>query len=333
MDNIAHALTGAALGEAGLKRLTGLAMPALILSANLPDIDAVAMFSGGGLALRRGWTHGPLALAILPALLAVVLLAFDRWQTRRGKRPAARIPVHFKPLLLLCYIGVVSHVLLDLLNTYGIRLLMPFSERWFYGDVLFIIDPWIWLSLGLGVWFSRRRAAGEKRNFRRPAAGALLGAALYIGAMYAGGRAAEYFTAREVAASESGTPVQVLASPVFADPLRRNIFVQTADGYQFGDFRWTPLPRLNMENGVVPTNMNDPAIARAAAQSKRFADFLYWSRYPFAVIEKTDCGTRVTINDGRYGRRPDSGPFTTSVLLVEPGNSEDMTRNPQCGVP
>ena len=25
---------------------------------------------------------------------------------------------------------------------------MPFDERWFYGDTLFIIDPWIWLGLG-----------------------------------------------------------------------------------------------------------------------------------------------------------------------------------------
>ncbi len=40
MDNVTHSLIGAVLGQAGLKRKTGLAMPALIIAANLPDIDA-----------------------------------------------------------------------------------------------------------------------------------------------------------------------------------------------------------------------------------------------------------------------------------------------------
>ncbi|MGE5198160.1 MAG: metal-dependent hydrolase, partial [Rhodospirillaceae bacterium] len=44
-----------------------------------------------------------------------------------------------------------SHPFLDWLNNYGVRLLMPFSERWFYGDTLFIVDPWLWLILGGAV--------------------------------------------------------------------------------------------------------------------------------------------------------------------------------------
>src|SRR5690606_41039625 len=48
------------------------------------------------------------------------------------------------------------------MNTYGIRLLMPFDRRWFYGDALFIIDPWVWLLLGAtvflaGAWSVRAR--------------------------------------------------------------------------------------------------------------------------------------------------------------------------------
>ena len=322
MDNIAHALTGAALGQAGLKRLSGLAMPALMLSANLPDVDAVTMLTGGSLGFRRGWTHGPPALFLLPLALAGSLLAFDRWRARWGKREESRPPVRFKPLLLLCYIGAVSHVLLDLLNTYGIRLLMPFSERWFYGDVLFVVDPWVWLSLGLGVWLSRRNSGGGKRDWRRPAIGALLGATVYAGAMYVGGRAAENFAAREHVAAGYGMPERVLASPVLANPFRREILVQTAEGYRFGDLTWTPWPRLHLESVVIPTNMNDPAMARAAAQSKRFADFLYWSRYPFAEVERSAGGTRVTINDGRYSRRVGGGPFTTSILIIEEGNAD-----------
>jgi inner membrane protein len=315
MDNIAHALTGAALGEAGLKRLSGLAMPALIISANLPDIDAITMLTGGSLYWRRGWTHGPPALILLPALLAVALIGFDRWQARRGKRPTDRPRVRIGPLLILCYIGAVSHVLLDLLNTYGVRLLMPFSERWFYGDVLFVVDPWVWIGLGLGVWLTRRREKAGTSRLALPAIGALLGATLYIGAMYAGGRLAEHYTAVEITASGATEPEAILASPVPVNSLKREILVKTASGYRFGDYVWTRSPRLILEAAVVPTEMAGPAVARAAAQSRQLANFLYWSRYPFATIEKSDCTTRVTVNDGRYSRRPEGGPFRTSVFI------------------
>ena len=46
MDNFTHSLAGWALGQAGLKRCSGLAVPTLIIAANLPDIDAVAALMG-----------------------------------------------------------------------------------------------------------------------------------------------------------------------------------------------------------------------------------------------------------------------------------------------
>ena len=93
MDNLTHSLLGAALGQAGLKRKTGLAMPALIIGANLPDVDAACFFWLEGtehLGFRRGITHGPLAMLLLPVILAGLLWWYDRWQTRRGTRPEAR---------------------------------------------------------------------------------------------------------------------------------------------------------------------------------------------------------------------------------------------------
>ena len=71
MDNLCHTLVGAALGEAGLKRRTPLAMATLLVGANLPDVDAVTYVyadSPTSFAFRRGWTHGVLAMAVLPIL-------------------------------------------------------------------------------------------------------------------------------------------------------------------------------------------------------------------------------------------------------------------------
>ena len=149
MDPLTHTLVGASLAETRVGRV-GLGTATCVIGANLPDIDAATYLLGADLALgfRRGWTHGVLAMAVLPPLLAWVMDQVDR--VRCGRTPAAR-PVRFGRLVVLAYIAVLSHPALDWLNTYGTRLLMPFDGRWFYGDALFIVDPWVWLLLGTVV--------------------------------------------------------------------------------------------------------------------------------------------------------------------------------------
>jgi len=160
MDPVAHTFAGAALAAAGLRRVTPLAAAALILGANAPDIDVLASFAGDyeAIAFRRGWTHGVLALVVWPFVLTGLLLVWDRWVRRRD--PTA-VPVRAGPLLLVAALAVVTHPSLDWLNNYGLRWLMPFDGRWFYGDALFIIDPWVWLALGGAAFltFSRSRVA------------------------------------------------------------------------------------------------------------------------------------------------------------------------------
>ncbi|HEX9148644.1 MAG TPA: metal-dependent hydrolase, partial [Thermoanaerobaculia bacterium] len=164
MDNLCHTLVGAALGEAGLARRKPLATATLLIGANLPDVDAFTYaFSDGptSLAFRRGWTHGVLAMAVLPVLLAAAMVAFDQLVRRRRRKE--KIPARFRALLVPAFASVLSHPLLDFLNTYGVRFLYPFSKRWFYGDTLFIVDPWVWIALAVGIAssrvFRRRRPA------------------------------------------------------------------------------------------------------------------------------------------------------------------------------
>lgn len=81
MDNLTHSLTGAALAQTGLKKKTGLGLPALVIGANLPDIDAACFCWLEGtehLGFRRGITHGPPAWFLLPLFLVAALWGFDR---------------------------------------------------------------------------------------------------------------------------------------------------------------------------------------------------------------------------------------------------------------
>ena len=75
MDNLCHTLVGAAIGQAGLKRRTGLGMATLMIGANFPDIDVVAVPLGHSLEFRRGWTHGvpALALGVLPVAVGMAI--------------------------------------------------------------------------------------------------------------------------------------------------------------------------------------------------------------------------------------------------------------------
>jgi inner membrane protein len=161
MDPIAHTFTGMALAAAGLRRATPLAATALFMGVNAPDVDIVTGFLAEyeSLAFRRGWTHGVLALVLWPFVLTGVLLAWDRY-VRRRRNPSAA-PARAGPLLALTAIAIVSHPTLDWLNNYGLRWLMPFSGRWYYGDALFVIDPWFWLLTGGAAFltFSRTNIA------------------------------------------------------------------------------------------------------------------------------------------------------------------------------
>lgn len=166
MDPLTHTFAGAALARTPLGRVgrergvsAGLAAATLVIGANLPDADVVCYFVGSDFALahRRGWTHGVLAMAVLPVVLALLMLAVSRLRRRReGLPPSKRL----RPLLLLAAIGVWSHPLLDWLNTYGVRFLAPFDWTWFYGDSVYIVDPWIWLLLGGGLFLGLSRSTG-----------------------------------------------------------------------------------------------------------------------------------------------------------------------------
>lgn len=147
MDPLTHTCVGAGLSAAGLRRTTALATPTLILAANAPDIDILAGFGAPylSLAFRRGLTHGVPALLVLPLIVTTLLLGWDRW-IRRRRRPDAE-PARALPLWTLATLGVWTHPVLDWLNTYGMRWLLPFDGRWSYGDAVFILDPWLWLLL------------------------------------------------------------------------------------------------------------------------------------------------------------------------------------------
>lgn len=306
MDNLTHSLIGAALGQAGLKRRTGLAMPALIIGANLPDVDASCFLWLEGtehLGFRRGITHGPPALVLLPVLLAGLLWGFDRWQTRRGTRPDGRLRARFGWLFLLSLIGCLSHPLFDWFNTYGIRLLEPFSSRWFYGDTLFIIDIWVLAMLGLGVRQSLRRERVGAARSARPARAALLALSAYVGVNIVLSQ-----VSADLARMREPYPAIVVSQPVPVAFWRREILWRSAGRH--GAYDWSLFGGARaVDVSGKPTNMADPRIAAWAKGDSGAEAFLFWSRMPLAEVGPKG----ILLTDQRFAQSPARSGFTVTL--------------------
>jgi inner membrane protein len=148
VDNLTHSLVGLTAAKAGLEKFSPGATALCVIAANSPDVDIVVLLFGDRwdfLQHHRGLTHSIAGAAVLAFALPLVFYLGDRIIARLRKREPQ---VRFKGLLLASILATATHPLLDWTNNYGIRLLLPWDPRWSYGDLTFIIDPFIWIVLG-----------------------------------------------------------------------------------------------------------------------------------------------------------------------------------------
>jgi inner membrane protein len=291
-------MLGGALGKAGLATRTPLGMTTLIVANNLPDVD-VAVFATDTLAMsfRRGWTHGVLAQATLPIALTAVIVVCDRLFRRNA---ADRVKP--REVLLLSYIGVLCHVFLDVLNSYGVRLLMPFSERWFYGDALYIVDPIMYVALGAGWLLASRMGPG-------PARIGLAAAAVYIAAMLASNVIARWEVRDGLTRAGRPEETRFMVTPIFVNPFRREVVVEVGDRYEKGFLWFDPLPHFRPAGYGVDKGFDLPE-AQPALRLPRAQAFLRWSRFPFLQVNQDG----VWLNDYRYSS---AGPYGWSATKLQ----------------
>lgn len=301
MDNVCHTLVGVTIAQAGFSSRTRRAVLTGAIAANLPDLDVLVFLTDvPSVAFRRGITHGVPAQLLLPIVLTTVVW----WLGRRPGR-TDRPPVHFGWLLVLSYLGVLTHVYMDLLNTYGVRLLSPISQQWFYGDAVFIVDPWLWLMLGAGAYFARRSGPRFARL-------AVLAACLYVGGMVVSARAARAIIHEAWVTATGEAPRALMVGPRPASLVRKDVIIDAGDHYVEGTFQWWPRAVVFSD---IRTPKNDrSAEAQAAARDPRVAGLLVWSRFPFYELHDTPEGRAVTVGDMRFKGGPASRSFSVTVV-------------------
>jgi inner membrane protein len=299
MDNVTHSLVGLMLS-----RMTGRNAAMMVIAANLPDIDIVS-WAGGTLTYlewHRGIAHSLIAAPLL-ALLPMLLFRSRNWQS-----------------YLACLAGVLSHLLLDWTNVYGIRLLLPFSTRWLHLDITDVVDPWILLALLLAIAAPALAGLvsseiGAKKSFGVKRGWAWV--ALLFLLAYEGGRFAAHQRALAVMGARlyEGRPaIRLSAIPN----------------------RWTPFQWRGVAEGEgyvvdVPVDLNaefDPSVGRinyasppneAALKTRPFEVFSKFNQLPFWKTEKlADGTTEVQLIDLRFGT-PDNPGFAATAILDASG--------------
>jgi len=320
MDNLTHTLTGIVLSRAGLSRAVPRASLLLALASNAPDLDIVAGLNGSLAYLHhhRGWTH---AFAFAP-IAALAPLPIWAW-LNRGNRPAAR---QFAAAWLVSLAGVVAHHLMDWLNVYGCRLLLPFRNDWFRLDLVYIVDLWVWLILFMAMTAPAltRLVYGEMGAKAGPGRGAAVAAIIVLGCYFGLRWETHNRAIRQVESRLYGglPPLKTAAAPGPVNPFRWTGLVETSRAWHIVNVDLTR--PFDPESGQAYFRPGlTPAVAavrrtRTARLFLDFAQFPVWRVLPSAAAEGA---VEVYIHDIRFG--PPGEMRFTARFVVQPGGRVD----------
>jgi inner membrane protein len=311
MDPITHLMTGVCLARAGFNRKAAYAAVAMTLAAEAPDLDVLWSIGGPVAAFQhhRGWTHTFLGIPFEAAMVVGALWLFHRWRTRRpasSKPPKA--PIRWGLLYCFSLIGLLSHLLLDWTNNYGVRLFFPFNPRWYAGSFVFIFEPVLFLILLIALIApSLFGLVSSEVGARRPAFRGQGWAIAALLAMAALGtvRFIEHQKAIQLAQttdSNGAAVLRVAADPHPINPFRWQTVVETPQFYQISN--------ADTFNNTIATNeqaqiIYKPPTTLATLVAKRSwlgEVYLDWSQFPVVTETGTDPDglTAVSFRDLRF---------------------------------
>jgi inner membrane protein len=248
-------------------------------------------------------------------------------------------------LWLLACLGVASHLLLDWTNSYGIRLLLPFSSRWFHADTSSLWDCVVLMALVLAaVWplFARlvsseigeqpgpgrtgRGSAGRGRTGRGRGIAYTALAFYFVFECLRGllhGRAVDELSARIYGGE---VPIAVSAMPGPINPFRWAGIVETPTSFRELDVNLNIPLEPDFAHVIYKPALDRPIQMALTTEPFRylryFARFPAWSELPVSLAQGH--GTRVDLTDLRFGA-PGVGSFHAVALVNSQGRVLDST--------
>jgi len=301
------------LSRAGLNRGEKGTPLMIMLAANAPDMDTYNFFTDNleYLQVHRGYTHS-LVFAPLVALIPLLLVkAFTR----------TRFTLVTLGAYLGCVLAVLSHLLLDWTNVYGVRLLLPFSAKWYRLDSTDIIDPVILGVLILAVAAPALSGLISSEMSGRKKVGPRQGwawFALVVVLLYDAGRAMAHDRAISLidAHNYKGAPAERISVFPVRFTLMRWRGIVEGDGFIYE----VPVD-LSADFDAAGGHTEYPAISSPAIDGARatrtFQVFESFNQLPFWTLLPVDDMVRVELLDLRFGSV--QRPGFEAVAFVEPG--------------
>lgn len=314
MDPLTHNLTALMLSRAGLSRWCPRATAVAVAAANAPDVDFAAALGGdlGILEWHRGLTH---SLVLAPVMAFLPLAILWPWLHRRAR---------WQRLYLVSLAGVLSHVLLDWTNIYGVRLLAPFDPAWRRLDLASVVDFWVAAVLvGAAGWMALARLVSSEIGSRPPAGRGV--AALALAAVLGLFTARYFLHERAVAVLEARLydgeePVRAAAFPTIFNPFRWRGLVETASAWHVFEVDLAG-GQFDPAGGRIYFKPELPPAAEAAGATHPFrafldfADFALWRVVP---AEEPEGALRIEALDLRFAV-PGEDAFLAAAIVKPEG--------------
>ena len=322
MDPPTHLLVGACMGRAGFNRKSALTTLTMVLAAEAADVDVLWTLKSQLAALQhhRGITHSFVGVPFMAAMTLGFVYLVHRLRMRRrppklSSTGRPKLPVRWGYLYLVALLAALSHLLLDYTTAYGIRLFEPFDYRWYSWDIVYILDPVIWLvliaGLALPAFFGLiSQEIGARRQGPRGRAGAII--ALVCLVLIWGVR--DYQHRRAVTAMDSflyrgAAPQRVAAYPYMINPFRWHGVVETADFFETVPANSLG-PDINEPQARIFYKPEETEVTRVAESTHFGHVYLDWAVFPYVHEQKFDGAFRgffVDFQDLRYTYPEESG--------------------------
>jgi inner membrane protein len=316
MDNLTHALAGALVARATAPRNPGPETLSLgrrmvvgAIAANLPDLDVLASYLSplSYLYHHRGISHSLLLLPVWALLTAGVCALL--WRRKPGWR---------------AYFGVAmwaigSHIVLDVITSFGTMVFAPFSDARVALSATFIIDLWF-----TGIIFAAFGASLLWQRSRVPAIAGLGVVTAYVGLQFGLQQLAIEF-GEDYARAEGLQQAAVTALPRPVSPFNWTVIVAEETRYRYAHvnlIRKTVPPEPQLASGFIArldaayrplhgaqwkvaerygSRSDETALAREAFDQPGFRFFRWFAAYPVVRHVEATADTRcVWFHDLRF---------------------------------
>ncbi|MBU7006464.1 metal-dependent hydrolase [Phosphitispora fastidiosa] len=241
MDPLTHALVG--MGVAALSgdkfALSNPMHLGAMLGALAPDLDIVLQLFGDVpyLTHHRGSSHSIPGVLVISGIITAGL-----WLLMGGVNPGL--------IFIWTFLGALSHIALDIFNSYGAKILWPFSRKRYTLNLLVLADPVIIVIFAVVIFWPGM-------------SGLIAEAAFWLAVMYLGSRfylrqRVHHMLERQFAGDAI---FRIVVMPAMVSLWNWSFLIETRDSYIIGEIRcFSPKPGIKKILEKVPLS---PLIGKA----------------------------------------------------------------------